>query len=183
MACYRCGTRQVDPARGHSPWQRGVRGDQQVLICPTCQGSHDWKADLDHCGQCGSVRLVRRLGEGECRDCGYVITPEDRAVPGARAAANAGSAGRRRAAADAGAGGGVGAAGEVAVPAEVAVGAGGVAALTGAGVGRDAEVPGLSSAGVPVLSGADAPGLSEEVARALDRVLGRGPVGRLGRPH
>jgi len=31
---------------------------------------------------------------------------------------------------------------------------------------------------VSVLSGADAPGLSEEVARALDRVLGRGPVGR-----
>jgi len=134
MACYRCGTRQVDPARGHSPWQRGVRGDQQVLICPTCQGMHEWKADLDQCGQCGSVRLVRRLGEVECRDCGFV-----------------------------------------AVPAEVAVGAGGVAAITGAGVGRDAEVPSLSSTEVPVLSGADAPGLSEEVARALDRVLGRGP--------
>jgi len=123
MACYRCGTRQVDPARGHSPWQRGVRGDQQVLICPTCQGIHDWKADLDQCGRCGSVRLVRRLGEVECRDCGF-------------------------------------------------------AAITGAGVGRDADVPGLSSTEVPVLSGADAPGLSEEVARALDRVLGRGPVGR-----
>ena len=109
MACYRCGTRQVDPARGHSPWQRGVRGDQQVLICPTCQGRHDWKADLDPCSRCASVRLVRRLGEVECRDCGYVVT---------------------------------------------------------------------SSSGVPVLSGAEAPGLSEEVARALDRVLGRGPVGR-----
>jgi hypothetical protein len=171
MACYRCGMRQVDPARGHSPWQRGVRDDQQVLICPTCQGMHDWKADLDQCGRCGSVRLVRRLGEVECRDCGFVAAPEDGAMPGARAAA------------DAGAGGGVGAVGGVAVPAEVAVGTGGVAALTGAGVGRDAEVPGLSSAEVPVLSGADAPGLSEEVARALDRVLGRGPVGRLGRPH
>jgi hypothetical protein len=133
---------------------------------------HDWKADLDQCSQCGSVRLVRRLGEAECRDCGYVITPEDGAVPGMRAAADAGSAGRTRAAADAGAAGGV------AVPAGVAVGAGGVAALTGAGVGRDAEDPGLSSAEIPVLSGADAPGLSEEVARALDRVLGRGPVGR-----
>jgi hypothetical protein len=151
MACYRCGTRQVDPTRGHSPWQRGVRGDQQVLICPTCQGMHDWKADLDQCGQCGGVRLVRRLGEVECRDCGFVAAFEDgamlevRAVPG------------------------------VAVPAEVAVGAGGVAAISGAGVGRDAEVPSLSSTEVPVLSGADAPGLSEEVARALDRVLGRGP--------
>jgi hypothetical protein len=151
MACYRCGTRQVDPVRGHSPWQRGVRGDQQVLICPTCQGIHDWKTDLDPCGQCGSVRLVRRLGEVECRDCGHVVTPED------------------------GAGHGVTAAPAVAVPAEVAVG---VAAITGAGVGRDAEVPGLSSTELPALSGADAPGLSEEVARALDRVLGRGPVGR-----
>jgi len=110
MACYRCGTRQVDPARGHSPWQRGVRGDQQVLICPTCQGMHDWKADLDACSRCGGVRLVRRLGEVECRDCGYVVAP--------------------------------------------------------------------ASTEVSVLSGADAPGLSEEVARALDRVLGRGPVGR-----
>jgi hypothetical protein len=154
MACYRCGTRQVDPDRGHSPWQRGVRGDQQVLICPTCQGIHDWKADLDQCGRCGSVRLVRRLGEAECRDCGYVVTPEDGAVPRVRAAPG------------------------VAVPAEVAVGAGGVAAITGAGVGKDSDVPGLSSAAVPGLSCADAPGLSEEVARALDRVLGRGPVGR-----
>jgi hypothetical protein len=154
MACYRCGTRQVDPVRGDSPWQRGVRGDQQVLICPTCQGIHDWKTDLDPCSRCGSVRLMRRLGEVECRDCGCVVTPEDGAMPGMRGAP------------------------AVAVPAEVAVGAGGAAAIPGAAVGRDAEVPGLSSTGVPVLSGADAPGLSEEVARALDRVLGRGPVGR-----
>ena len=131
MACYRCGIRQVDPARGHSPWRRGVRGDQQVLICPTCQGSHDWKSDLDACTRCASVRLVRRLGEVECRDCGFVLAPEAATVADARA-----------------------------------------------GVGRDADVPGLSSTEVPVLSGADAPGLSEEVARALDRVLGRGPVGR-----
>ena len=110
MPCYRCGTRQTDPARGHSPWQRGVRGDQQVLVCPGCQGAHDWTADLDHCSRCGSARLVRRLGEVECRDCGYVVAP--------------------------------------------------------------------AGTEVSVLSGADAPGLSEEVARALDRVLGRGPVGR-----
>src|SRR5256714_12528103 len=81
MACYRCGSRQVDPVRGHSPWRRGVRGDQQVLICPTCQGMHDWKADLDPCSRCGSVRLVRRLGEGECRDCGFVLAPEGAAGP------------------------------------------------------------------------------------------------------
>ena len=167
MACYRCGTRQVDPARGHSPWQRGVRGDQLVLICPTCQGIHDWKADLDRCGQCGSVRLVRRLGEVECRDCGFVAAPEDAVVSGAGATPGAGAAS------------GVGAAVEVAVPAEVGGGlAGGVAAMMGTRVGRDAEVPGLSGTEVRVLSGADAPGLSEEVARALDRVLGRGPAGR-----
>jgi hypothetical protein len=142
MACYRCGTRQVDPARGHSPWQRGVRGDQQVLICPTCQGIHDWKADLDQCGQCGGVRLVRRLGEVECRDCGFVAAPE------------------------------VGAGAEVGHGAEVGDGAkmAAVPELAGVGAGRDDDRPGL-----PVMSGAEAPGLSEEVARALDRVLGRGP--------
>jgi hypothetical protein len=155
MACYRCGTRQVDPVRGHSPWQRGVRGNQQVLICPTCQGIHDWKTDLDQCGRCGSVRLVRRLGEAECRDCGYVATPEAVAVPDLSAVPRA-----------------VAVPGGVAVPGRVAVGGGvagrgGVAAVTGAG--RDDELP--------CLSGAEAPGLSEEVARALERVLGRGPVG------
>jgi hypothetical protein len=143
MACYRCGTRQVDPVRGHSPWQRGVRGNQQVLICPTCQGIHDWKTDLDPCGRCGSVRLVRRLGEAECRDCGYVATPEAVPVPDLSAVPEA-----------------------VAVPAGVA-GPGGVAAVTVTGGGRDDDLP--------CLSGAEAPGLSEEVARALERVLGRGP--------
>jgi hypothetical protein len=179
MACYRCGTRQVDPVRGHSPWQRGVRGDQQVLICPTCQGIHDWKSDLDQCGRCGSVRLVRRLGEAECRDCGFVVTPEDAAVSMAGAAPGPGPVAGVGASAGMGSAAGVGAAVEVAVPAEAGGGlAGGVAAMTGNGVGRDAEVPDLSGTGVPVLSGADAPGLSEEVARALDRVLGRGPAGR-----
>jgi hypothetical protein len=148
MACYRCGTRQVDPTRGHSPWQRGVRSDQQVLICPTCQGMHDWKADLDQCGRCGSVRLVRRLGETECRDCGFVAVPETAAAP--EVVVTSGGA----------------APGVAAVP----------GAMIGAGVGRDADVPGLSGAAVAGLSGADAPGLSEEVERALDRVLGRGPV-------
>ena len=143
MACYRCGTRQVDPVRGHSPWQRGVRGNQQVLICPTCQGIHDWKTDLDPCGRCGSVRLVRRLGEAECRDCGYVATPEAVPVPGLSAVPEA-----------------------VAVPAGVA-GPGGVTAVTVIGGGRDDDLS--------CLSGAEAPGLSEEVARALERVLGRGP--------
>jgi hypothetical protein len=157
MACYRCGTRQVDPVRGHSPWQRGVRGNQQVLICPTCQGIHDWKTDLDPCGRCGSVRLVRRLGEAECRDCGYVATPEAAAVPEAIAVAGV-----------------VAVPGGAAVPEKAAVGGGvagpgGVATVTGTGAGRDDEMP--------CLSGAEAPGLSEEVERALERVLGRGPAG------
>jgi hypothetical protein len=157
MACYRCGTRQVDPVRGHSPWQRGVRGNQQVLICPTCQGIHDWKTDLDQCGRCGSVRLVRRLGEAECRDCGYVAAPEAVAVPDLSTVPEA-----------------VAVPGGVAVPGRIAVGGGmagrgGVAAVTGTGAGRDDELS--------CLSGAEAPGLSEEVARALERVLGRGPAG------
>jgi hypothetical protein len=113
MPCYRCGARQVDPVRGQvSPWRRGVKGDEQVLVCPGCQASPDWTADLDRCRQCGSVHLVRRLGEVECRDCGMTVSS--------------------------------------------------------AGEG------GLMPPG-PVRPGtARAPGLSEEVALALERVLGRG---------
>jgi hypothetical protein len=75
MPCYRCGTRQVDPDRGESPWKRGVRDDRQVLVCPGCQSSFDWVAELDRCAVCSSVRLVRRLGEVECRECGSVGQP------------------------------------------------------------------------------------------------------------
>jgi len=75
MPCYRCGTRQVDPDRGESPWRRGVRRERQVLICPSCQSAFDWAADLDKCAVCASVHLVRRLGEVECRDCGSVGQP------------------------------------------------------------------------------------------------------------
>jgi len=71
MPCYRCGSRQTDPDRGASPWRRGVRNDRQVLICPSCQVVHDWTTELDRCGSCGGVRLVCRLGEIECRDCGW----------------------------------------------------------------------------------------------------------------
>jgi len=81
MPCYRCGTRQVDPDRGQSPWKRGVRAEHQVLICPGCQASFDWAADIDRCAVCGGVHLVRRLGEIECRDCGHVREPA--AVPDA----------------------------------------------------------------------------------------------------
>ncbi len=121
MPCYRCGVRQVDPVRGHSPWRRGVHNDQQVLVCPACQVAADWTADMDKCPQCGSVHLVRRLGEVECRDCGAVVPPA--AEPASAAPASAAPA---------------------------------------------APVP----AGEPALGGR-APGLSEEVALALERVLGR----------
>jgi hypothetical protein len=113
MPCYRCGVRQVDPDRGASPWKRGVRGDRQVLVCPECQASYDWATDLDRCRNCGTISLVRRLGEVECKDCGQVW---ETAGSGGASSGSAGS-------------------------------------------------PGEDSA----------PGLAEEVARALDRVLGRHP--------
>ncbi|MGH3157799.1 MAG: hypothetical protein ACRDNF_14650 [Streptosporangiaceae bacterium] len=87
MPCYRCGERQTDPDRGASPWKRGVREDHQVLICPACQNGREWAADLDRCAVCSGVRLVRRLGETECKDCGHVAQPGE--VP----AASAGPAG------------------------------------------------------------------------------------------
>ncbi|WP_067180223.1 hypothetical protein [Microtetraspora niveoalba] len=72
MPCFRCGARQTDPARGASPWKRGVRHETQVLICPDCQKAHD--LDLDACVSCGSTALICRLGEVECRSCGAVRT-------------------------------------------------------------------------------------------------------------
>jgi hypothetical protein len=72
MPCYHCGTRQTDPDRGASPWTRGVLHDHQILVCPACQTLRDWIAELDRCGRCASARLVRRLDEVECRDCGLV---------------------------------------------------------------------------------------------------------------
>ena len=43
-----------------------------MLICPDCQVAADWTTELDRCQVCGSIHLVRRLGEVECRDCGAV---------------------------------------------------------------------------------------------------------------
>jgi hypothetical protein len=71
MPCYRCGARQTDPGKGPSPWKRGVVADEQVLVCPDCQSSHDWTADLDRCESCGSTMLVRALGETRCRACSF----------------------------------------------------------------------------------------------------------------
>jgi hypothetical protein len=75
MPCYRCGVRQTDPERGSSPWRRGVRHDRLVLVCPACQESGDWTADLEHCARCDSAHLIRRLGQVECLDCGLVREP------------------------------------------------------------------------------------------------------------
>jgi len=148
MPCYRCGARQTDPGRGQSPWRRGVRRDCQVLVCPECQGRHDWADDLDKCPRCRSVHLVRRLGEVECRDCGTVVPP-----PGPGSAP--GSAGA----------------------AEGAHASEGAHAGEGAGAGEGGSVPGTGGvmAGEPS-HGTQAAGLAEEVARALERVLGRSAV-------
>lgn len=72
MGCHVCGTRQTDPVRGASPWQRGVVGGVQVLGCPACQASGEWATVLDRCAACGSTALLRRLGETACRSCGHV---------------------------------------------------------------------------------------------------------------
>ena len=84
MPCYRCGIRQTDPARGESPWRRGVLEEQQVLVCPACQQAGDWTAPLDRCRRCASAHLIRRLGRVECLDCGDVRDPGPSAAPPAR---------------------------------------------------------------------------------------------------
>ncbi|WP_182909954.1 hypothetical protein [Microbispora sp. H13382] len=75
MPCYRCGARQTDPVRGASLWKRAVRHEAQVLVCPDCQRVHD--LDLDTCASCGSIALICRLGEIECRSCGEVRLARD----------------------------------------------------------------------------------------------------------
>jgi hypothetical protein len=52
-----------------------VRHDRLVLVCPACQESGDWTADLEHCARCDSAHLIRRLGQVECLDCGLVREP------------------------------------------------------------------------------------------------------------
>jgi hypothetical protein len=88
VPCYRCGVRQTDPERGKSPWRRGVVREQLVLICPACQESGDWTADLEHCAGCHSAHLIRRLGQVECLDCGLVREPEASLVPARSAEAD-----------------------------------------------------------------------------------------------
>ena len=93
MPCYRCGVRQTDPGRGQSPWKRGVRRYSQILICPGCQDTADWMAEMDRCSQCSSVHLVKRLGEVECRDCGAIVPPQAPGEPGYPGLADEGLAG------------------------------------------------------------------------------------------
>ena len=76
MPCYRCGVRQTDPERGKSPWRRGVRRDELVLVCPACQESGEWTAEVESCSRCASLHLIRRLGQVECLDCGLVREPD-----------------------------------------------------------------------------------------------------------
>jgi hypothetical protein len=85
MPCYRCGARQTDPGKGPSPWKRGVIKDEQVLVCPDCQRTHDWVADLDRCTSCGSTMLVRVLGETRCRQCSFTRTAAAESVGAADA--------------------------------------------------------------------------------------------------
>jgi len=92
-------------------------------------------ADLARCPRCGSVHLVRRLGEVECRDCGTIVPPS--AGPGE-------------------APGGEALAGE---------------ALGGETLGGEVALT--------EMAGGPSPDLSEEVARALERVLGRGLVSQI----
>jgi uncharacterized Zn finger protein (UPF0148 family) len=93
-------------------------------------------ADLARCPRCGSVHLVRRLGEVECRDCGAVVPPS----PGP---------------------------GEGEALAETALAETARAETARAETARAETVGGAAG---------PSPDLSEEVARALDRVLGRGLV-------
>ena len=99
MPCHRCGARQTDPVRGASPWRRGVRRGEQVLVCPDCQQGRDWTAGLARCASCGSARLVRALGRTECKDCGaedQVTEADAAAETSAESSGSAGPSGRSR---------------------------------------------------------------------------------------
>ncbi len=130
MPCYRCGTRQVDPDRGSSPWLRGVRADRQVLICPGCQVDGAWVTDLDRCALCASVHLVRRLGEVECRDCG---------AAGAEAVGSTGGPGSGSGSGGSGSAGGEVGVGEISVGGTGGVGGSDFADAAPAGLAEEVE--------------------------------------------
>lgn len=79
MPCNRCGRVQEDPAKGSSPWARGVVGDEQILLCPHCQQEHpEWEHEMRRCDTCGSTRLQIQIGMVVCRPCGATVeVPRD----------------------------------------------------------------------------------------------------------
>jgi hypothetical protein len=90
VGCALCGRRQVDPVAGPSDWVRGVAGGEQVLVCPDCR-EPGWDDVLDRCADCGSTRLVKRLGEVSCRACGAVDRVTGAPGAGVRAGQERGS--------------------------------------------------------------------------------------------
>jgi hypothetical protein len=114
-----------------------------VLICPGCQSSVDWMAELDRCPRCASAHLVRRLGEAECRDCGAVRPAPD--VPASDVPASD-------------------------LPAPHLPGAHLPGALPGHLATLAAAPEAAAVGGGPAASGSD---LAREVEEALARVLGR----------
>jgi Zn finger protein HypA/HybF involved in hydrogenase expression len=71
VPCFRCGKVQTDPAKGASPWVRGVVGTEQVLLCPECKEIPEALEELRKCPRCGATRLSVILGSLVCRACGY----------------------------------------------------------------------------------------------------------------
>jgi transcription initiation factor TFIIIB Brf1 subunit/transcription initiation factor TFIIB len=59
-----------------------VLRDELILVCPACQESGEWTAEVESCSRCSSVHLIRRLGQVECLDCGLVREPEAVLTPG-----------------------------------------------------------------------------------------------------
>ena len=71
MPCVMCGRVQEDPAKGSTAWARAIVENEQVLVCPKCQGDHpDWSAGAERCKRCDSTRLQIQLGMHVCRACG-----------------------------------------------------------------------------------------------------------------
>jgi hypothetical protein len=162
MPCYRCGTRQVDPERGKSPWKRGVLREHQVLICPACQSAAD--ADLDRCARCGGKHLIRRLDQVECLDCRLIREAElESAFPAVASPATASAPGGGSGVGGSGVGGSGGAASGGGVSRDTA---------SGGGAARGGARRGPGEGPAPDRQGSD-PALAAEVARALEKVLGR----------
>jgi hypothetical protein len=130
--------------------------DQLVLICPACQESADWTAELERCTRCRSAHLIRRLGQVECLDCGLVREPEALPNPGPTPGPNAGPTPGPNAGPTPGPNAGP---------------------TPGLNPGPLVPVGGPDAAGrVPAGSrppGAADTALADEVSRALDRLLGR----------